>query len=118
MNRRRFLQATASLPLVAPTAGAMIARAQAETMPFDRAASVSLPHVRDSLLPALPSLCAGRCAEAEIRVDFINDRLILHIYDRDRGINRRGAIVTRREIDDGSYKDKFAERVKAFIGGK
>src|SRR6266576_3303332 len=36
LNRRRFLQAAASLPLVAPTAGGLVAPARAYAMPFDR----------------------------------------------------------------------------------
>jgi glucans biosynthesis protein len=36
LNRRRFLQAAASLPIVAPAAGGLIAPAQAQAVPFDR----------------------------------------------------------------------------------
>jgi glucans biosynthesis protein len=36
VNRRRFLQAAAALPLVSPTAGAPVTPALAEAMPFDR----------------------------------------------------------------------------------
>jgi periplasmic glucans biosynthesis protein len=36
LNRRRFLQAAASLPLVPPAAGGLVAPARAEASPFDR----------------------------------------------------------------------------------
>ena len=36
MNRRRFLQAAASLPLAFSVAGGIISPAQAESSPFDR----------------------------------------------------------------------------------
>jgi glucans biosynthesis protein len=36
LNRRRFLQAAAYLPVVAPAAGGLIAPAQAQAVPFDR----------------------------------------------------------------------------------
>lgn len=80
--------------------------------------ATALPNVRDLLLPALPSLCAGRCAEAEIHVDFTNDCLILHVYDKERGINKHGPLFTRGEIDSGDYKGKFVERFNALIGAK
>src|SRR6266436_8118333 len=44
LNRRRFLQAAASLPLVAPTAGGLVAPARADAMPFDRSVVRQLAH--------------------------------------------------------------------------
>ena len=38
VNRRRFLQAAASLPLASPIAGALVTPVLAEAMPFEPAA--------------------------------------------------------------------------------
>ncbi len=76
---------------------------------------ISLSSVRDLLLPGLwgSSKDFPEGYDIDIFVDYPGDRLEL----RDSN-GKRETLFTRDEIEDGSFKGKFAPRIKQFREGK
>lgn len=67
---------------------------------------LSLPQIRDLLLPGL----WGQKVEVDVLCNFADDSIEIITP------GKRETLFTRSEIDDGSFKQQFAPRLKQFLG--